>query len=98
MEHVRGGEQKSARNQERGNGGKGGHNQINGRLKQRPAIPYFIFCYFIHFRSQNNFERNQKDEFRFKASDIGDVEKLVIRHDNWGASPDWHLQQVCGRG
>ena len=46
--------------------------------------------------AQNNFERNQKDQFRFKATDIGDVEKVVIRHDNWGLSPDWHLQQVGG--
>ena len=53
----------------------------------------FISSSFVR---QNNFERGQKDEFRFKAKEIGDVERVVIRHDNWGAGPDWHLQQVGG--
>ena len=35
-----------------------------------------------------------RDVFRFKASDVGDIEKVVIRHDNTGVGPDWHLQQV----
>ncbi len=35
-----------------------------------------------------------KDVFKFKASDVGDLEKVVIRHDNSGLSADWHLSQV----
>ncbi|KAG1672531.1 hypothetical protein FOA52_002840, partial [Chlamydomonas sp. UWO 241] len=42
----------------------------------------------------NNFERNRRDVFKFKASDVGNVEKVVIRHDNAGLSSDWHLQQI----
>ncbi len=29
-----------------------------------------------------------------KSTDIGDVKKVVIWHDNGGLGPDWHLQQV----
>lgn len=32
--------------------------------------------------------------FRFRAADVGELQRLVIRHDNTGISPDWHLQQV----
>eukprot|EP00798_Chlamydomonas_sp_ICE-L_P018432 gene18432-24908_t len=45
----------------------------------------------------NNFERNMRDVFKIKSSDVGDVEKVeevVIRHDNAGLSPGWLLQQI----
>uniref|UniRef100_A0A7S3VHN2 PLAT domain-containing protein n=1 Tax=Dunaliella tertiolecta TaxID=3047 RepID=A0A7S3VHN2_DUNTE len=42
----------------------------------------------------NNFERNQKDVFKIKGSSLGDVQKVVIKHNNAGMSPDWHLRQV----
>lgn len=34
--------------------------------------------------SQNNFERGQKDEFEVSGSDVGQIQKIVIGHDNWG--------------
>lgn len=42
----------------------------------------------------NNFERGKTDEFKIQGSDVGDLERIVIRHDNTGFSADWHLQQV----
>ena len=51
---------------------------------------------------QNNFERAQTDVFAVKGTDIGDVQRVVVWHDNSGPGPAWHLQQVCvwegGRG
>ncbi|KAF5837533.1 hypothetical protein DUNSADRAFT_4226 [Dunaliella salina] len=44
--------------------------------------------------SANNFERNHADMFVVRGTDIGDVEKVVISHDNSGAGPAWHCQQV----
>ena len=29
-----------------------------------------------------------------KGTDIGDVQKIVVWHDNSGPGPAWHLQQV----
>lgn len=31
---------------------------------------------------------------QIKGTNVGDVQKVAIRHDNWGLSPDWHCQQV----
>ena len=39
-------------------------------------------------------ERNMTDKFVIKGSDVGEIQKIVIRHDNAGMGPDWHLQQV----
>lgn len=36
-------------------------------------------------RVQNNFERGQKDEFEVTGSDVGQMTKIVIGHDNSGA-------------
>ncbi|GFR41097.1 hypothetical protein Agub_g1741 [Astrephomene gubernaculifera] len=42
----------------------------------------------------NNFERGRTDTFKIKGSDVGNVQKVVIRHDNTGMGSDWHLEQV----
>ncbi|GFH09155.1 uncharacterized protein mot51, partial [Haematococcus lacustris] len=42
----------------------------------------------------NNFERNMKDVFKIRSTNIGHVRKVVMRHDDSGAFSDWHLQQV----
>ena len=47
---------------------------------------------------QNNFERAQTDVFVVKGTDIGDVQRVVVWHDNSGPGPAWHLQQVGGLG
>ena len=47
---------------------------------------------------QNNFERAQTDVFAVKGTDIGDVQRVVVWHDNSGPGPAWHLQQVEGGG
>lgn len=44
--------------------------------------------------AHNNFERNMKDAFTIKASDLGDIHTIIIRHDNSGIGSAWHLQQV----
>ena len=33
---------------------------------------------------QNNFERGQKDEFEVIGTDVGEVQRVVIGHDNSG--------------
>ena len=43
---------------------------------------------------RNLFERGAIDNFKFQASDIGDIEKIIVRHDNSGLGPDWHLKQI----
>ncbi len=48
--------------------------------------------------ASNNFERGKTDSFVVKASDIGELTSIVIRHDNAGGFADWHLQQVCDDG
>ena len=47
---------------------------------------------------KNNFERAQTDVFVVKGTDIGDIQKVVVWHDNSGPGPAWHLQQVGKRG
>uniref|UniRef100_A0A6B2KZF9 PLAT domain-containing protein n=1 Tax=Arcella intermedia TaxID=1963864 RepID=A0A6B2KZF9_9EUKA len=42
----------------------------------------------------NNFERNRIDEFAFQSVDLGDLKRIVIRHDNSGAGPAWFLDKV----
>ena len=34
------------------------------------------------------------DTFKIKGSDVGNVQKVVIRHDNSGMGSDWHLEMV----
>ena len=46
--------------------------------------------------AQNNFERGRVDTFKIKGSDVGDVQKVIIRHDDSGVGSDWHLAQVRG--
>ncbi len=45
----------------------------------------------------NNFERGQVDNFVVKGTNVGDVQKVLIWHDNSGLGSDWHLQQVRRR-
>lgn len=48
--------------------------------------------------SANNFERNRKDVFTVRATDIGAVQEVEIWHANNGAGgSDWHLQEVRAR-
>eukprot|EP00736_Rhodelphis_marinus_P000918 Rmarinus@m.27357 len=44
--------------------------------------------------SSNNFERGCIDEFRIPAPELGDIEKIVIGHDNSGLGPGWFLDKV----
>ncbi|XP_078473113.1 lipoxygenase homology domain-containing protein 1 [Lampetra planeri] len=45
-------------------------------------------------RSLNKFERGQRDIFKLKAIDLGELTKLRIRHDNCGGSAAWFLDRV----
>lgn len=38
----------------------------------------------------------QVDVFVIKSSDIGDIERVVISHDDSGVGSAWHCQMVCG--
>lgn len=42
----------------------------------------------------NNFERGQKDVFRIKAVDLGELVKAVVKKDSAGMGGDWHLQSI----
>ena len=44
--------------------------------------------------AHNNFERNVKDTFDVTASNVGDLQRVVIRHDNSGIGAAWHLDQA----
>ena len=36
----------------------------------------------------------QIDMFVVRGTEIGDIERIAISHDNSGAGPAWHCQQV----
>lgn len=38
---------------------------------------------------RDKFERGHDDVFEIEALDLGDLERLRIRHDNWGLGADW---------
>ncbi len=38
----------------------------------------------------------QVDTFVVKGTDIGDVTRVIIGHDNSGPGPAWHCKQVRG--
>ncbi|XP_072032097.1 outer dynein arm-docking complex subunit 4-like isoform X3 [Amphiura filiformis] len=42
----------------------------------------------------NNFERNNDDDFKFKAPHLGKLTKVRIGHDNSGAGAAWYLDKV----
>jgi len=43
---------------------------------------------------QNNFERDRRDVFKITGSDVGEMDHVVIKHDNSGLGADWHLASV----
>lgn len=43
----------------------------------------------------NDFERSSQAVYFVSTSrDIGEIEKIIIRHDNHGKKPGWHLENV----
>lgn len=42
----------------------------------------------------NKFERGQTDTFIVKAVDLGELQKIKIRHDNKGGGAAWYLEKV----
>ncbi|KAJ0019698.1 hypothetical protein NQD34_007267 [Periophthalmus magnuspinnatus] len=44
--------------------------------------------------NKNKFERGEVDKFTMEAVDLGQVFKILIRHDNSGVGADWYLDQV----
>jgi len=44
--------------------------------------------------NRNKFEDGQVDEFKVKAVDLGDLEKIKIGHDNSGFGSAWYLEKV----
>ena len=44
--------------------------------------------------SENNFEWGKWDEFRARAREVGNIQKIRIRHDNSGRGPGWFLDKV----
>ena len=42
----------------------------------------------------NKFERNQCDTFKVKAIELGELQKIKIRHDDSGAGSAWYLEKV----
>eukprot|EP00727_Mastigamoeba_balamuthi_P010665 m51a1_g6220 hypothetical protein (2032) ;mRNA; r:217273-223689 len=45
----------------------------------------------------NLFERNKSDTFELQCPDLGDLQRLVIGHDNKGIGPGWFLDRVVVR-
>ncbi|XP_072290031.1 lipoxygenase homology domain-containing protein 1 [Eucyclogobius newberryi] len=44
--------------------------------------------------NKNKFERGEVDKFTIEAVDLGQVFKILIRHDDSGVGADWYLDQV----
>jgi len=44
--------------------------------------------------SSRDFERGGIDEFSLEAVDVGEIDHIVVTHDNRGLSPAWHLSHV----
>ncbi|KAK9824333.1 hypothetical protein WJX72_009517 [[Myrmecia] bisecta] len=44
--------------------------------------------------AHDDFDRGAKNEFLIKAPDVGNIQHIIIQHDNAGFSADWHLEQV----
>eukprot|EP00899_Mesostigma_viride_P006814 jgi/Mesvir1/16133/Mv08410-RA.4 len=44
--------------------------------------------------AKDNFERGKVDEFLLAMPELGDIEKVIIGHDNAGYSPSWHCAKV----
>lgn len=44
--------------------------------------------------SEDNFEKGKIDTFSIEMSDLGDLEKVRIRHDNSGKNPGWFLEKI----
>ena len=46
--------------------------------------------------SKNDFERNSVDVFTLTLTNVGEMQRVRIGHDNWGMGADWHLKLVGG--
>ena len=44
--------------------------------------------------ARNNFERGKTDVFPLEVPNLGELKRLVIRHDNTGPSPAWYCCSV----
>ena len=42
----------------------------------------------------NKFEQSQVDTFQVKAIELGELQKIRIRHDNKGGGAAWYLEKV----
>lgn len=48
--------------------------------------------------SKNDFERGSVDVFNVTATNVGEIKRILIGHDNSGAGASWHLNTVRGCG
>jgi hypothetical protein len=46
---------------------------------------------------QNKFERNHEDIFNIEAANLGQLQRVKVRHDNSLISPDWFLDKIVIR-
>ena len=44
--------------------------------------------------ARNNFEKGRTDVFPVDIPTVGELKRVVVRHDNSGPSPGWFLQNV----
>ena len=44
--------------------------------------------------AQEQLERGSTDHFDIVTEDVGELTKVIIRHDNTGMAPGWYLQWV----
>ena len=43
---------------------------------------------------ENNFERGRTDVFSLEMEDLGEIDRIRVRHDNTGHRPGWFLDRV----
>ncbi|CAF4851771.1 unnamed protein product, partial [Rotaria sp. Silwood2] len=43
---------------------------------------------------KNSFESGKKDEFTIECPNVGELNKILIAHNNKGSAPGWFLDQI----
>jgi len=55
----------------------------------------FVFKYFLrYFIFPLIFYSNRKDEFTIECSSVGELNKILIAHNNKGTAPGWFLDRI----
>lgn len=69
--------------------------QVLGGLKSFHEIELTFTSHNCRLDSHaNNFERGRADIFMLETADIGELQRIQIRHNSKGFASDWHLSTI----